>query len=247
MPRSKRPSRRPSASRPRGRRTRRVTCTRRTTRSRTAREPSSRARPSLPFACGMARIRPRARRRMYGHTGAAAADARTDTRAEHDQRERAARPFRPARAQRPAAARRDAAVARPAAGERAGTTQGEVRRCRGERRERAAFGAELARRALLTPTAVIVTQADGPSRMRAAAAVAKSVVLAAPSAPYGDLLRALPVTLDAPRVYLSYLTETADVTNLRDQGALVTWPGSRYLASISLPPLPGARAAFMQA
>ena len=61
--------------------------------------------------------------------------------------------------------------------------------------ERAAFVAELARRALLTPTAVIVTQPDGPSRMRAAAAVAKSVVLAAPSAPYGDLLRALPVTL----------------------------------------------------
>ena len=58
---------------------------------------------------------------------------------------------------------------------------------------------------------------------------------------------AIPVTFDAPRVHLSYLTETADVTNLREQGALVTWPGSRYLASISLPPLPGARAAFMQA
>ena len=113
--------------------------------------------------------------------------------------------------------------------------------------ERGAFLAELARRRLMQPTPVIVTQPDGPARVRAAAAVARSVVLATPSAPYGDLLRALPVTFDAPRVYLSYLTETADVTNLREQGALVTWPGSCYLASISLPPLPGARAAFMQA
>src|SRR5205823_1050965 len=113
--------------------------------------------------------------------------------------------------------------------------------------ERGTFLAELGRRKLMQPTPVIVTQPDGPARMRAGAAVARSVVLATPSAPYGDLLRAVPVTIDAPRVYLSYLTETADITNLREQGALVTWPGSRYLASISLPPLPGARAVFMQA
>jgi len=42
----------------------------------------------------------------------------------------------------------------------------------------------------------------------------------------------MPATLAAP-VYLSYLTETADVTNLRDQAGIVTWPGSRTLAPLS--------------
>lgn len=98
--------------------------------------------------------------------------------------------------------------------------------------ERNAFLVELARRQLMQPTAVILTQSDGPARWRAASAVARSAVLAAPTAPYGDLIRAIPLTATAPLVYLSYLTETADVTNLRDQAAIVTWPGSRKLASL---------------
>ncbi|HZP96877.1 MAG TPA: ABC transporter substrate-binding protein [Candidatus Limnocylindria bacterium] len=112
--------------------------------------------------------------------------------------------------------------------------------------ERAGFTAELARRGLMSPTPVIVTQPDGPQRVKAATAVAKSVVLAGASAPYGDLVRAIPASLEAPRVYLSYLTETADVTNLREQSGIVTWPGSRNLATISIAPT-GARGAFVRA
>ncbi len=113
--------------------------------------------------------------------------------------------------------------------------------------ERGAFGAELAPRGLVAPTPVIVTQPDGPQRVRAAAAVAKSVILTGASAPYGDLVRAIPLGAGAPRVYLSYLTETADVTNLREQAALVTWPGSRNLATLSVTPLWPQRAAFIRA
>jgi hypothetical protein len=112
--------------------------------------------------------------------------------------------------------------------------------------ERGAFLAELGRRGLVQPTPVILTQPDGPQRARTAAGVARSVVLAAASAPYGDLLRSFPTGVSAPRVYLSYLTETADVTNLRDQASIVTWPGSRYLATISVSPI-GPRASFLRA
>ncbi len=107
-------------------------------------------------------------------------------------------------------------------------------------RERAAFQAELARRGLAGPASVPLAQPDGPQRVRAAAAVAKSVVLTGASAPYGDLIRELPATLAAP-VYLSYLTETADVTNLRDQSVIVTWPGSRALAPFPATPTSAAR------
>ncbi|HYK97686.1 MAG TPA: ABC transporter substrate-binding protein [Candidatus Acidoferrales bacterium] len=113
--------------------------------------------------------------------------------------------------------------------------------------ERNAFLAELARRQLMQPSAVILTQGDGPGRWRAASAVAKSVILAAPTAPYGDLIRAIPATSDAPRVYLSYLTETADITNLRDQTAIVTWPGSRYLGPTPALPPSTTRTTFVQA
>jgi ABC-type branched-subunit amino acid transport system substrate-binding protein len=93
--------------------------------------------------------------------------------------------------------------------------------------ERAAFLAELRRRGFVGPGVVSLDATDGAQRARAAAAFAKSVVLTGASAPYGDVVRAIPVSVDAPRVYLSYLTETADVTNLRDQSPIVTWPGSR--------------------
>jgi ABC-type branched-subunit amino acid transport system substrate-binding protein len=95
--------------------------------------------------------------------------------------------------------------------------------------ERALFLAELRRRSSTAPGPVSLDAPDGPQRVRSASAFARSIVLTGASAPYGDIVRSIPVALDAPRVYLSYLTETADVTNLRDQSALVTWPGSRAL------------------
>jgi len=106
--------------------------------------------------------------------------------------------------------------------------------------ERIALAAELARRGMTGPAPVPLAQPDGPQRVRIAAAVARSVVLTGASAPYGDVIRALPATLAAP-VYLSYLTETADVTNLRDQSVIVTWPGSRSLAPFPALPAAGAR------
>ena len=70
-------------------------------------------------------------------------------------------------------------------------------------------------------------------RIRIASQVAKSAVLAGPAASYGDLIRPIAPTpaADVARIYLSYLTETADLSNLREASAYVTWPGSRLLVS----------------
>lgn len=110
--------------------------------------------------------------------------------------------------------------------------------------ERGALVAELKRRALAVPGAVSLDTSDGAQRAHAATTVAKSVVLTGASAPYGDVIRSIPVAAGAPVVYLSYLTETADVTNLREQSALATWPGSRSLAFAQLPAT--ASASFQQ-
>jgi ABC-type branched-subunit amino acid transport system substrate-binding protein len=95
--------------------------------------------------------------------------------------------------------------------------------------ERSAFLAELRARSITPPATVNLATPDGAQRVRAAATFAKSVVLFGASAPYGDVIRSIPAGATAPPVYLSYLTETADVTNLREQSAIVTWPGSRSL------------------
>ncbi|HEU5287009.1 MAG TPA: ABC transporter substrate-binding protein [Candidatus Limnocylindria bacterium] len=113
--------------------------------------------------------------------------------------------------------------------------------------ERAAFAAEIGARGRVAPTPVILTQPDGPQRAKAAVAGARSVVLSGASEKYAELVRGIPSALEAPRVYLSYLTETADITNLRDQSALVTWPGSRNLATLSVTPFWPERAAFVRA
>ena len=113
--------------------------------------------------------------------------------------------------------------------------------------ERIAFLAALDRMQLVQPTAVTLASTDSASRIRAGAAVAKNVVLIGPATVYGDTVRAMPVTATSPRVYLSWLTETADVTNLREASALVAWPGSRNLAPLSAPQRPGLRASFVQA
>jgi ABC-type branched-subunit amino acid transport system substrate-binding protein len=97
--------------------------------------------------------------------------------------------------------------------------------------ERSSFLAELRARAIAPPTPVSLASPDAAQRVRAAATVAKSIVLFGASAPYGDVIRSIPVGVTAPHVYLSYLTETADVTNLRDQAALATWPGAIALAT----------------
>jgi hypothetical protein len=98
--------------------------------------------------------------------------------------------------------------------------------------ESGAVLAELARRQLQQPTVLSVIRPDGVARMRAAAAVARSVVLTGAAASYTAFIRGTPPNATSPRMYLSYLTENADVTNVRDQSALVTWPGTRKIASL---------------
>jgi ABC-type branched-subunit amino acid transport system substrate-binding protein len=97
--------------------------------------------------------------------------------------------------------------------------------------ERAALVAELGRRGIAPPTTVSVGSTDGPVRIRIAAPIAKSAVLAGAAASYGDIIRPIAPTPAAAvaRIYLSYLTETADLSNLREASAYVTWPGSRSL------------------
>jgi ABC-type branched-subunit amino acid transport system substrate-binding protein len=95
---------------------------------------------------------------------------------------------------------------------------------------RFSFSAELKRLGITPPTAVSLDEPDGARRVLNAAAVAKSVVMLCPTATHGDAIRAMSVS-GAPLVYLSYLTEMADVTNLRDQSVIVTWPGARTIAT----------------
>jgi len=111
--------------------------------------------------------------------------------------------------------------------------------------ERLAFVAELRRLGLTPPSPLLMSQPDAAQRVATAAAAAKSVVLSGASAGYGDIIRALPATR-AATVYLSYLTETTDVISLREQTSVVTWPGSRWLATLSNEPLPGQRASFVR-
>lgn len=113
--------------------------------------------------------------------------------------------------------------------------------------ERTAFATELARRGYAAPSPVIATRGDAAQRIRAGIAVAKSVVFVGATGAYGDAIRGIPAGVAVPRLYLSYLTDTADVTALRDRSRLVTWPGSRSLAALSVGPPPGTRAGFVQA
>ena len=114
--------------------------------------------------------------------------------------------------------------------------------------ERAAFVADLGRRHIDAPKAVEIGGTEGPTRIRLATPIAKSAVFAGPAASYGDLIR--PLAPRAPteiaRIYLSYLTETADLVSLKDASAFVTWPGSRWISAISNPPVPGTRAEFLR-
>lgn len=111
--------------------------------------------------------------------------------------------------------------------------------------DRVAITAELARRGFTPPSALVVTGNDAAAKIRGPLAVAKSIVFAGAAGPYGAAIRSIPVSANAPRVYLSYLTETGDLASLGAEGALVTWPGSRYLATISVPPL-GQRIEFVR-
>ena len=104
--------------------------------------------------------------------------------------------------------------------------------------ERAALMADLARRSV-TPTLLKATVPE-TSRMRTALATSSVVLFAGPAKTYVDAARAAPA---GAFLYFSYVCETADVADLRDVAAVVTWPGSRWIAAGTAS---AARTAFVQ-
>jgi ABC-type branched-subunit amino acid transport system substrate-binding protein len=112
--------------------------------------------------------------------------------------------------------------------------------------ERLALASELEQRGLITPTVVTVTAQDAAGRVRAGASFARSAFFTGPAATYIEATRSLAASGITPRVYLSYLTETADASALREGADLATWPGSRNLAAVSTAPTTPERATFLQ-
>jgi ABC-type branched-subunit amino acid transport system substrate-binding protein len=112
--------------------------------------------------------------------------------------------------------------------------------------ERLALTTELERRGLVSPTVVMVTAQDALGRLRAGAAFARSALFTGPGATYLDATRSLAAAGITPRVYLSYLMETSDASELREGADIATWPGSRNLAAVSTAPSTADRAAFLQ-
>jgi ABC-type branched-subunit amino acid transport system substrate-binding protein len=104
--------------------------------------------------------------------------------------------------------------------------------------ERAALMADLAKRSVV-PTLLKAT-APETSRIRSALATSSVVLFAGPAKTYLDAARAAPA---GAFLYFSYVCDTADVAELRDASAVVTWPGSRWIASGTAS---AARAAFLQ-
>jgi ABC-type branched-subunit amino acid transport system substrate-binding protein len=113
--------------------------------------------------------------------------------------------------------------------------------------ERLALATELEQRGLAPPTVVTVNAQDAAGRVRAGASFARSAFFTGPAATYIDATRALAAAGITPRVYLSYLMEAGDASELREGADLATWPGSRNLAAISIVPTTAERAAFLQA
>lgn len=112
--------------------------------------------------------------------------------------------------------------------------------------ERLAIAAELERRGLVAPTVVAVTAQDAAARLRAGASFARSALLAGPAATYVEAVRSFAAAGIAPRVYLSYLMESADASALREGADLAIWPGSRHVGTASGAPATAARAGFLQ-
>jgi ABC-type branched-subunit amino acid transport system substrate-binding protein len=112
--------------------------------------------------------------------------------------------------------------------------------------ERLALARELEQRGLVPPTVVTVTAQEAAGRVRAGASFARSVLFTGPAATYVEATRSLAAAGITPRVYLSYVMDSAEASALREGAELATWPGSRNLAAISTPPTTPARAGFLQ-
>ncbi len=109
--------------------------------------------------------------------------------------------------------------------------------------EQQALLAALGDRAQPRPDVIALTDPGGPERVRLSATSSRSVTLAGPASAYAEVLRA--IRADATRgLYLSYLTELADVATARGSGMSVRWPGSRRVVGTA--PAGSDRLSFIQ-
>ena len=109
--------------------------------------------------------------------------------------------------------------------------------------ERVALTKELARRQV-TPNVVTVTPSDATQKLRPLLATTTTVIFAGAPRTYLEAMRTVTV---GTTMYLSYLCDFTDLSDLRDAAPLAVWPGSRWVAASSTPTANPSRASFVQA
>ena len=100
--------------------------------------------------------------------------------------------------------------------------------------ERIAISRELERRGVMRLTPVAVNAQDAAQRIRAGASLAKSILFVGSSATFTEAMRSLAASGITPRAYFPYVTETADLSALREAQPMVTWPGSRNIVTFAV-------------
>jgi len=109
--------------------------------------------------------------------------------------------------------------------------------------DRIAMVKDLAHRQV-TPNVVTVTSADATQKLRPLLAATTIVFFAGTPRTY---LEAARTATAGTTLYLSYLSDFADIGDLRDTAPLAVWPGSRWVAAPATATIIGARASFVQA
>lgn len=109
--------------------------------------------------------------------------------------------------------------------------------------DRIAYVAELARRQV-QPNVVMVTPVDATAKLRPLLATTTTVILAGAPRTYLEAARGATA---GTALYLSYVTDFADIADLRDAAPFAVWPGSRWVASSTSGTSTSTRAAFLQA
>jgi hypothetical protein len=93
--------------------------------------------------------------------------------------------------------------------------------------ERIALVSELARRGVKA-NVITVTASDASQKLRPLLATTSIVVLAGTPRSYVEAARTVTA---GTTLYLSYLSELADIGELRDAATLAVWPGSRWITA----------------
>src|SRR5438093_70364 len=93
--------------------------------------------------------------------------------------------------------------------------------------DRIAITTELGRRQV-NPIVITVTAADATGKLRPLLASTSTVILAGTPRSYVDAARNVK---PGTTLYLSYVSELAEIGDLRDAAALAVWPGSRWITA----------------